>query len=468
MRIKFWGATQTTTGSFHLLEHAGQKIALDCGLFQGRRSEFYERNKEFPCPPSEVQALILSHAHVDHCGNIPNFVAQGFRGDIFSTGASVDLAKALILDSAHIQEKDAAFVNKKRARKDQEPVQPLYTVQQAEACFGQFRPVSYYKFTAFHEPFCGKFLDAGHILGSAQVELDIDLGNARRHRLVFSGDIGRGKRDILRDPEIPSDVETLIMESTYGNRATAPVERLREELLAIVKRVSSRGGKIIIPAFSVGRTQDIVFQLNVLFNEGLLPRIPIFVDSPLSTNVTEIFRKHPECYNRETRDLLLKDSDPFGFGSLTYIREVEESMKLNDFAGPCVIIAASGMCEAGRILHHLRNSISNPKNCVLIVGFQAENTLGRRIVERQPKVRIFGEEHALNCEVKVLNGFSAHADMNELRDYVFRVNERSAGLLKRVFLVHGEPDATQAMVEYIKSNLGIEAHAPNRGDVFDL
>lgn len=468
MKIRFWGAAKTTTGSFHLLEHNGQKLVLDCGLFQGRRSEFYERNREFPVPGSQVQAMILSHAHIDHCGNIPNFVAHGFAGSIFCTNATQDLARTLMLDSAYIQEKDAAFVNKKRGKRHEPPVEPLYTIEQTEACLDQFVGIGYYKWFCFHKAFCGKLIEAGHILGSAQVELDIDLGGERKHRLVFTGDIGRGGKEILRDPETPSEVETLIMESTYGNRDTAPVEGLREELRDLVKRVSEREGKIIIPAFSVGRTQEIVYQLNTLFNAGELPRIPIFVDSPLSTNVTEIFRSHPECFNRRTRDLLMQDSDPFGFQTLTYTRSVEESMRLNDYRGACIIISASGMCEAGRILHHLRNSIGDPKNCVLIVGFQSENTLGRRIVEKQPKVRIFGEEHALRAEVKVLNGFSGHADRSELQEYAFRVHARSGGLLRRIFLVHGEPEASEPLAAYLRETLKIEVHIPSRGDVFEV
>jgi metallo-beta-lactamase family protein len=313
-----------------------------------------------------------------------------------------------------------------------------------------------------------KFLEAGHMLGSAQIQIDIDTGLGNKHRLVFSGDIGRSRRAILREPEIPSDTETLIMESTYGNRTSPPPDDLRDELRSLVQRVSERGGKIIIPAFSVGRTQEVVYQLNALFNEGSLPRIPIFVDSPLSANVTEVFRNHPECYNRETRDIMMDDPDVFGFSQLTYIRSAEESKALNHTPGPFIVISASGMCEHGRILHHLRNSIEQSRNCVLIVGYQAENTLGRRIVERQPTVRIFGEEHALRAEVKVLNGFSAHADMNELRDYAFRVHARSAGKLKRIYLVHGEDEPQNALAEYLRTALKIDVFIPGRGDSIDL
>ncbi len=467
MRIRFWGAAGTTTGSLHLLEHGGRSVALDCGLFQGRRKDFYTVNRDFPCDPRSLDAVVLSHAHIDHCGNLPNVIKQGFRGEVYATKATQDLAGVLLLDSAYIQEKDARFLNKRRRGKD-EKVEPLYTISDAEECLGQFVGVGYYRFFEYVAGFRGKFLEAGHILGSAQVEVDVDLGNDRVHRVVFSGDIGRGKRAILREPEIPSDTDTLIMESTYGNRVSPPIDNLREELRDLVQRVAERGGKIIIPAFSVGRTQQVVYALNGLFNDGSLPRIPIFVDSPLSTNVTEIFRNHPECYNRETRDLLMSDDDPFGFGTLTYTRDVEESKALNGRPGPFVVISASGMCENGRILHHLRNAIEDSRNCVLIVGYQAEHTLGRRIVERHETVRIFGQMHPLRAEVKVLNGFSAHADQTELRDYAFRVHARSGGRLRRIFLVHGEEEGRAALAEYLRESLKIDVYTPARGDSWDL
>ncbi len=468
MKITFWGAAQSVTGSHHLVESRGRRLALDCGLFQGRRAEYFSRNREFPVSPEQVDALILSHAHIDHSGNIPNFVKQGFEGDIFCTHATQDLCRPMLLDSAYIQEKDISYLNKKRRRKGEPLADPLYNIRDVEPCLSLFVGVGYYRRREFAPGFEGKFLEAGHILGSAQAEIDIEEENGQPHRLVYSGDIGRGRRVMLRDPEIPSDTDTLIMESTYGNRLSPPVDDLREELADLVNRVADRDGKIIIPAFSVGRTQEIVYQLNWLFNEERIPRIPIFVDSPLSANVTEVFRNHLECFDLETRELLLTDPDPFGFQTLTYTRDVNESKALNTRKGPFIVISASGMCENGRILHHLRNSIENPANCILIVGYQAEHTLGRRIVEKEPLVKIFGEEYALRAEVKVLNGFSAHADRDELRKYAFRVQARSGGRLKRIFLVHGEPEPQQALAEYLRETLKVEVYTPEKGEVFEV
>jgi metallo-beta-lactamase family protein len=469
MKLHFWGAAGSTTGSHHLVENDGVIVGFDCGMFQGRRKDFFDRNQEFAIPPSQVEALLLSHAHIDHIGNVPPFVKNGFEGNIYCTHATADLCNPLLRDSGHIQEKDIVFVNKKRKRKGEPAISPLYTMDDAINSLNQLVGVGYYRWIDIADGMAAKFLEAGHILGSAQIELDVEVGKPKAHRVVFSGDLGRGRRTILRDPEIPSDTDTLIMESTYGARKSPPVDNLQEELESLVNRVADRNGKIIIPAFSVDRTQGIVYQLNVLFNEGRIPRIPIFVDSPLSVNVTEVFRNHPECFNRKTRELLLSDDDVFGFETLTYIRNVQESIALNDMHEPCIIISSSGMCEAGRILHHLRNSIENPANCVLIVGYQAENTLGRRIADKTPKVRIFGEEHSLNAEVVVLSGFSAHADQSELRDYAFKVYDRSGGDLKRIVLVHGEDEGRQALASYFKETLkGVDIIMPNRGDVLEI
>jgi len=453
----------------HILKINGATIALDCGLFQGHRAEYYTRNNEFPFSPGEIDCVVLSHAHIDHIGNLPTLGRHGFKGPIWATAATADLARLLLLDSAHIQEHDVKFVNKRRARKGEDPVEPLYTIDDVDPVIQHFVGVGYYRQFCFEKGVCGKYLDAGHILGSSVVELDLEE-NGRKVRLVFSGDLGRPKDSILRQPDIPSDTNILILESTYGGRRHESEENLKAGLRDVVRRVADRRGKLIIPAFSVGRTQEIVYVLNALWNAGELPRYPVYVDSPLSTNVTEIFRQHPECYNRQTRDLLQNDPDPFGFKHLTYVRDVEESKSLNDRTDPMIIISASGMCESGRILHHLRNSVEDPKNCVLIVGYQAENTLGRRIVERKETVKIFGEPHPLRAEVVVMDGFSAHADSEELVDYAWRVNERGGQALEKVFLVHGEQEQREALAEKLRRSLGerVSIVLPKRGDRFDL
>lgn len=467
MKLTFWGAAGTTTGSFHLVEAGGVRVALDCGLYQGHRDQAFTMNREFPVDPSTVHSVILSHAHVDHCGNLPTFVKMGFKGDIPCTHPTMEIARQLLEDSARIQVKDVQFVNKKRAKRGEPPVQELYTVEDAHAVFPHFLAVGMHREVCFAPRMCGQFVNAGHILGSAVTMLDIDE-NHSPHRLVFSGDIGRPKMAILPPPAAPDKAQTLICESTYGNRQHETEENLKQRLLDVVKRTAERGGKVIIPAFSVGRTQEVVYRLNQLFNDGSLERLPVFVDSPLSVRVTDIFRRFPEYYNREANDVMARDPDIFGFETLRYVESVEESKSLNETKKPCIIISASGMCEAGRILHHLRNSIGDARNTILIVGFQAENTLGRRIVERHPEVRIFGEVHKLRAEVVVMGGFSAHADSEELLDWIYHVKERSGGYLERVFLVHGEPPAQEALAERIRDTMKLEVFIPKRGDVVEV
>lgn len=467
MNVTFWGAARTTTGSLHLLDVAGQRVALDCGMFQGRRSLAREYNSTFPCPPADIAAVVLSHAHIDHIGNLPTFTRQGGdQASVYCTPATADLARVMLLDSAHIQEKDTQFVNKLRRKKHEPPVDPLYTVEDAERTLEQLMTFGYYRDKPIVDGITAKYLEAGHILGSAVTQLDLTEGGKKR-RLVFSGDVGRSSHPILRPPEVPSDADYLIMESTYGARVHEPAGDLRAKLLDIVKRVAERGGKLIIPAFSVGRTQEVVFHLNALFNDGSLPRLRVYVDSPLSNNVTRVFRNHPECFNRDVRDLMRTDADPFGFDCLTYIEKAEDSKALNDLTEPAIIISASGMCEAGRILHHLRNSVGDAKNCVLFVGYQAENTLGRRLVEKAEKVRIFGEEHTVRCEIKSISGLSGHADANELKDFAFRVKQRGERL-KRIFLVHGELPAQETLAAYLTETLGVPVSIPSRGDVVEL
>lgn len=463
--IQFFGAAQTTTGSMHMLHIDDKKILLDCGLYQGKRDESRQRNLEFPFEPSSVSSLVLSHAHIDHCGNIPNLKKNGFDESVYCTTATLDLAAALLRDSAHIQEKDIEFLNKKRARKGQPPLEPLYTIKDAEDSLYNFHGVYYRR--PFHvlNDLTVNFMDAGHILGSALSIFDFK-NNGTHKKLLFSGDLGRYDMPILKDPEIPEGVDALIIESTYGNRMHGDIKQSDEKLAAVINRVAARRGKIIVPAFSVGRTQELVYSIKRLLSEGRIPNIPVFVDSPLAVNATEIFRNHYECYDAETRDLLLSGSDPFGFESLTYVRTVDQSKALNDKKGPCIIISASGMCEAGRILHHLKNNIEDPNNLILIVGFMAAETLGRKIVERQPEVRIFGEPYPLRAEVAIMNEFSAHADAAGLVDFTRKVKER--GQLQRIFIVHGEKEQCAALAGRLKEAVGIDCVIPKRGERYNL
>lgn len=454
MRITFHGAAQTVTGSQHLLEINGKRVLLDCGLYQGKRDESRERNQNFQFNPRDVDAMVLSHAHIDHSGNIPNLVKRGFSGQIICTEATVDLCKSMLPDSGRIQEKDVEYVNRKRERHGEKPVLPIYDEEDALKALGQLTGVKYEQPTPVVEGVTVTFFDAGHMLGSAIVVLEINDID-RKCRLVFSGDLGRPNVPILRDPTFIDSADLLIMESTYGGKTHPPIGESTEEMRKIITRTAERRGKVIIPAFAVERTQMLVYMLNNLFNKGQLPNIPVYVDSPLAVDVTAVFRAHPEDFDAETMEILKKDPDKdvFGFGRLRYIREVEQSKQLNESPDPCVIISASGMAEAGRIQHHLKNNIENPKNTVLIVGYQAPDTLGRRLVEHQPKVRIFGEEYHLRAEVIDIGGFSGHADHGGLLGWADAFKQRP----DRVFLVHGEIEPAETLAKALRN----EAHYKN-------
>jgi metallo-beta-lactamase family protein len=466
MRIQFLGAVRTVTGSMHLLTVNDSRILLDCGLFQGRRQESFERNRNLPFDAGTIDALILSHAHIDHSGSIPSLVKNGFEGNIYTTPASRDLCSAMLRDAGHIQEDDARYISKKRVRKGLPPVDPLYTVEDATQSLNNFVSVGYDRPLPVAPGVTLTFRDAGHILGSAVTVLDIEENGAKK-RLLFSGDLGRKGRPILRDPQVVEGVDYLILESTYGDRIHDPIGTTDEELRDVVADTYRRGGKVVVPAFSVGRTQELVYALHRLTESRDLPSLPIFVDSPLSVNVTEIFRLHPECYDKELNQFIAGGNhrDPFGFYRLTYIRSVEASKELNFLREPAIIISASGMCEAGRILHHLKNNIEDPRNTVLIVGWQAPHTLGRRLVERQSVVKIFGEEYNLRSRVETINGFSAHADRADLLDYV---RQTGVDRMKSAFIVHGEEPSSLALADALR-DLGLQqAIVPRPGEQFDL
>lgn len=468
MKLTFWGAARTVTGSMHQITVNGKNILLDCGLYQGHRAEARTRNCCFSFRPQEIDAVILSHAHIDHAGNLPNLVKQGFQGPIYTSPATVDLCKPMLADSAYLQEMDAEFLNKRKSRRNRlgemdvsEEVKPLYTREDAERTFGQFRAVNLHEDKEIAPGLRYTTIEAGHMLGSTCVIVDYN-----GKRLAFSGDVGRKGLPIIRDPESLPPVDYLIMESTYGDRLHQTEEPVKQKLADTINRTWGRGGRVIVPAFAVGRTQQLILLMHELILEKKIPSMPIFIDSPLAVNVTEVFRKHTEAYDEETAKFLERGQDPFGFFRLKYVREVAESKALNDLRGPFMVISASGMCEAGRILHHLRNNIGDPRNTVLITGFQAEHTLGRRIVEKQKEVNIFGEPHRLRAEVVKINELSGHADQHELVEWM----KPLMGRVKKVFLVHGEPVPQQALKVAIQAAYGdrVEVISPARGESFSL
>lgn len=458
--VTFWGAARTVTGSMHLVEADGRRILLDCGLYQGRRAESRERNSHFPFDPARIDAVVLSHAHIDHCGNLPNLVKQGFDGPIYCTPATRDLTAVMLADSAKIQEEDAGYLNRKRG----EPrIEPLYTRDDAHRVARLCYAVPYGRKLAILNGVELSFTEAGHLLGSAMVSLTLPSSKGER-RLTFTGDLGRRGLPILRDPAPVPPADLVISESTYGGRTHPPVEELADQLAAVLTRTADRGGKVLIPAFSLGRTQTVVYYLHQLMSQGRLPDLPIFVDSPLAADATEVFRLHPECFDEETAKLLEESPDLFGQKRVRYVRHYQESKALNDRRDPCVIIASSGMCEAGRILHHLKHNIEDPRTTIIIIGFQAPHTLGRRLVEREPEVRVFGKPYKLRAEVVIMNGFSSHADHNDL----LRDLDPLAAEKPRICLVHGEPESAEALAQGLREKGFDEVAIPDRGESVQL
>jgi len=438
VELTFIGAAREVTGSCHLLHVNGRTVALDCGLFQGHRTEARDKNRALPLPVDKLDALVLSHAHIDHCGRLPLLVARGYANRIWATAATRDLTAVMLADSAHIQEKDAEFL----ARKHRDADPPLYTMRDAARVADLMVGVPYAQTFDVVPGVRATYVDAGHILGSASVILDCTEGTDTR-RLVFSGDIGRRGLPIIRDPVPPGGADVVIMESTYGDRDHGPMDASRAMLARIITETAARGGKVLIPAFALGRTQEVVYDLHAMLRTGEIPSIPIFIDSPLATDVTTVFQMHPEVRD-QSEDLVQEVPRLFRFSLAQYTRDVAESKALNSRPGPMIIIAASGMCESGRILHHLANNAADPRTTILIVGFQAEHTLGRRIVERRETIRIFGEDVPLRARVEVLDGYSAHADRNELLWWLESVRAASPRL-RQVYLVHGEPGAQDAL-----------------------
>jgi metallo-beta-lactamase family protein len=460
VKLTFWGAAGQVTGSMHLLEAAGARILLDAGMFQGRRSEAYKLNASLPFDARRIDGVVLSHAHIDHSGRLPLLVREGFHGPVYATPATRDLNAVMLADAANIQEKDYDFV--RRHGKAAPESEPLYTLRDAVAVQDLTVGVPYRRVFYLRKHLALEFLEAGHILGSSAIDLRVTEGG--NHRLVYSGDIGRSGLPIVRDPEPPSGpIDTLVIEATYADRQHQSFDHAEARLGEAVRRTAARGGKVLIPAFAVGRAQELIYSLHRLFRAGQIPSIPIYIDSPLAIDITTVFRMHPEVFDRR-EELIEATNDLFDFPLVRYIRNVAESKALNSATGPAVIIAASGMAESGRILHHLAHGIGDHRNLVLIVGFQAEHTLGRRIENGETVVRILGQEYERKAEAETIGGYSAHADRDELRGWVRRLG----GPIRRGFVVHGEPAALEAMAGILREEGVRDVHVPRHGESFDL
>ena len=465
MKITFHGAAHTTTGSMHLVEANGKRILLDCGLYQGRRKEAFEKNRNLPIDPKTIDYVILSHAHIDHSGNLPQLVRQGFRGRVFARQATVELCDILLRDSCFLQKRDLEYVNKKRRRDGKNLFEPLYDESDVDILMQLFVPIHLHAPREIAPGITLEFFNAGHILGSALVQLDIRSQQGRRHRLLFSGDLGQPDQPILRHFEYPSGADILLIESTYADKLHPPADDVEAKIEGLLKHIDRHNSKLIIPAFSVGRTQQIIWYLNRILARGKFPReVKLFIDSPLSQKATKIYAQHREVYNAEARRMIASGKDPLNFPGMTYIASPEESKALNEQPGPMIIIAASGMCEGGRIVHHLKNSLTDENNVVLIVGYQAENTLGRRIVEKRNPLKMLGEEIELKAQVEVINALSAHADKNGLLDWLDEIKDN----VRHAFAVHGETEKVTVMAELLKEHGIANAHAPHPGETFTI
>lgn len=463
MEIHFHGAAGTVTGSMHLLSINGKKILLDCGLYQGRRKEAFERNRKLPFEASDIDVCILSHAHIDHSGNLPSLVKSGFRGKIYATPATGALCSFMLVDSAHLQERDVRYANRRREKEGQTLFEPLYDGEDVERCLERFEPKDYEESFEVVSGVRAMFVDAGHILGSAAVVLDIEM-KAGTRRLVFTGDVGRKDAPIINDPVPIRDVDYLITEGTYGNRSHPKRADIKATLLDLCSKILDRSSRLIIPAFAVGRTQQILYFLNELHAEGKLKPIPVFVDSPMASKATETYEMFSDIYDQETMKTLRSGDYPFAFPKLRFTASVEDSMKINEQLGPTIIISASGMCEGGRILHHLKHSVGGFKNIILFPGFQAEHTLGRRLIQRPEAVKIFGEQFSVRAEVVSIRGLSAHADREGLLEYIGHMGSR----IRKAFVVHCEPEPGKALADALSENGTRQTYVPVAHQKFEI
>ena len=455
MKLSFHGAAQTVTGSMHLVEVNGSRLLLDCGLFQGRRKESILRNRTFPFDVTKIDAVILSHAHIDHSGNLPNLVKQGFNGPIFATHATANLTDLMVRDSGHIQEKQAESTSYHNAKRGEPAVDPLYTEKDAERVKPLLKSYNY------EEPFeaakgvAVTFYDAGHILGSASISLRVEEKQQKKH-LWFSGDIGRRGMPILRDPVLPEEADVLLMESTYGDKPHNDPEKAYVEMRAIILRTLKRNGKVIIPSFAVGRTQELVYNLHRMSEDGDLPHVPIYVDSPLAVNASKVFRAHPECYDAEMNKLVQTGHPALDFKYLKYVETLDESKALNARTDPMIIISASGMAETGRVVYHIRWAIENKNNTIMIVSWQSPETMGRRLADREKTIKIFGDTYHCRAEIATVGGLSAHGGQDLLVEYASRVKKSA----KSIFLVHGEEKGALPLMKKLEENHVKHVHYP--------
>lgn len=466
MEIHFIGAARTVTGSKHLIiTDKGKRILLDCGLFQNRGSDSDNVNRNLGFDAASIDVMILSHAHIDHSGNIPTLVKQGFKGKIYCTPPTLDLCGIMLADSAHIHESDVKYINQKLLKKNETPIEPLYTMADVEACLPQLEAVPYDAPFRIDDDIELRLIDVGHILGAATVNLRIKEGKVTK-KLTFTGDIGRPTDKILKAPSPFPQADFIITESTYGNRLHDTSENAEKKLHDVVMRTCfEKKGKLIIPAFSLGRTQEIVYALDRLKTKGKLPPLKVFVDSPLSVNATGIMRKHPECFNKDIVEYMKKDPDPFGFNGLIYIQKVEDSIALNDLEEPCIIISASGMMEAGRIKHHLKNNLPHKENTVLIVGYCPENTLGGRLIKGAEEVKIYGKEYKVKADIEIIHSYSSHADYKEMIAF-YGCQEKS--LIQKMFLVHGEYDVQLDYKQILTKEGFFHIEIPEEGSIYKL
>ena len=468
MKIKFCGAVNEVTGSCHLVTTGRHQILLDCGMFQGGEKEEAQNLEPFPFNPAEIECVILSHAHVDHCGRLPLLVKQGFTGPIYCTDATADLLKVMLPDCAHIQQKEAEWQTKKALRKGLPPAEPMYTMEDANAALKQVSPILYDQLFTVNDQMKAVFNDAGHILGSAITELWI-TENEKTVKLVYTGDIGVDDRPILRDPKKIKKADFVVMESTYGDRLHESNESSIKALIDIIADTVKRGGNVIIPAFAVGRTQELIYELNRFYESeeyyhDLLSNVQVYIDSPMAVATTQVFRRNAQVFDAETKDYILNGDNPLDFPNLNFTRTSDESKALNEDNRPKIIISASGMCDAGRIRHHLKHNLWNPKSSIVFVGYQANGTLGRRIVDGEKELSVLGEKIVVQAKIYNLEGFSGHADYEGLLDWVKGLQKAP----QHIFLVHGETDAKESLEQKIREATGYPCDAVHGVTEVDL